>query len=77
MNFALFGVRNVKPDESPKKQELSETSLNLRCAVHVVDTSHGMSHRKQIFLRDPQTKTTRHNALLSEARLEIRESPIV
>ena len=57
MNSAPFGVHNVKPDGNLKKRELSETSLNLRCDVHVADTSHGTSHRKQISLHDPLTET--------------------
>ena len=50
MSSVPFDVRNVKPDENPKKQVMSEISLNLRCGVRAVDTSHGMSHRKQISL---------------------------
>ena len=49
MNSGLFGVRNVKPDGNPKKQELSEISLNLRCVARVADLSHGMCRRKRIY----------------------------
>ena len=47
MNSGLFGVRNVKPDENPKKLAKSETLLNLNYAVHVAGISHGISPRKQ------------------------------
>ena len=77
MNSGLFGVRNVKPDANPKKQGLSETLLNSRCDVHVADTSHGTSHRKQISLHDPLIETIRHDVLLSEIGLEISKSPVI
>ena len=50
MNSELFGVRNVKPDENPKKQGRSETSLSLRCAVRVADSSLMIFRRKRISL---------------------------
>ena len=60
MNFGLFGVRNVKPAGNPKKRERSETSLNLRCAARVADTSHGIFRRKRTYPHVPLTRITRH-----------------
>lgn len=56
MNFVQFGVHNVKLDANRKRQELLETSLNLRCDVHGVGTSHGTSHQKQTSLHVPPTQ---------------------
>ena len=53
MNSGLFGVRNAKPDGNPKKQGRSETSLNMRCAVRVADSSHGIFHQKQTYPHVP------------------------
>ena len=53
MNSGLFGVRNAKPDGNPKKQVPSETSLNLRCAARVADSSHGIFRRKQTYPHVP------------------------
>ena len=47
MNSERFGVRNARRDGSLKKRVRSETSLNLRCAVRAVGTSHGIFHRRR------------------------------
>ncbi len=57
MSSGQFGARSAKRDGSPKKQVRSETSLNLRCAARVVDTSHGIFHRRRISPRVRRTGT--------------------
>ena len=68
MNSGLFGVRNVIPDGNPKKQVLSETSLNLRCAARVADSSHGISRRKQTYPHVPLIQTIRRNDMVRNQR---------
>lgn len=74
MNSELFGVRNVKPDGNPKKQGRSETSLNLRCAARVVDSSHGIFHRKQTSPHVPRIAITYRNNTIRNQRTPRRLS---
>ena len=74
MNSGLFGVRNAKPDGNPKKQVRSETSLNLRCAARVADSSHGIFHRKQTYPHVPLIQTIHHNDTIRNQRTPRRPS---
>ena len=67
-NSGLFGVRNAKPDENPKKQAESEISLNLNYAVRAAGTSHGMSRRKQTSLHVPPIAITCRNDTVRNQR---------
>ena len=54
MNFAPFGVRDVKPGGSLKRQAGLEISLNLNCAARGVGISHGIYRQRRISLRVPR-----------------------
>lgn len=74
MNSGLFGVLNVKPDGNPKKQGRSETSLNLRCAARVADSSHGIFRRKRTYPHGPLIEIICHNDTVRNQRTPRRLS---
>ena len=74
MNSGLFGVRNVKPDGSQKKQVRSETLLSLRCAAPVADSSHGIFRRKQTYPHVPLIQIICHNDTVRNQRTPRRLS---
>ena len=66
MNFVLFGVRSARRGGNLKRQVRSETSLNLRCAARVADTSLTIFHPRRISPRSPLTGITRHKDCVAQ-----------